>query len=136
MNAKIPAAAQTTTAAIQNSGTFSSSRKLTPWLCGILANKAKKWKSGLNRSPDLKRLPAAQEGDAVDHVEKKELSSLLSKALKRLPEPYCQVLTLHLQEGMEPISVARDLGRSPNTVRTQIKRGLAGIQLDGAQAGT
>ncbi len=96
-----------------------------PWLCGILANRARDYqrRTRLRRS----KLPHAGSDRLADPVEEAaavEVRSQVAAALQLMPEPYRQVLTLHLEHGLGAKAIADLKDQPPATVRSQIRRGL------------
>ena len=57
-------------------------------------------------------------------IESRELSAALAAAIAELPDLYRDVLDRHLRDGRSAGEIARDLDRSPGTVRVQIHRAL------------
>lgn len=114
-------------AAIESADRFEGKRSVTPWLAGILTNRAKSERRRSRRSPDL-----GADGDQVsgtepqpaDGVADRELSDTARNAIERLREPFREPTLLRLVHGMEPAEIALVLDRSPATVRSQIHRGL------------
>ena len=49
----------------------------------------------------------------------------VERTLAELPDTYRTVLVLRLVNGFKPAQIAHTLGRSPETVRTQLHRGLS-----------
>jgi RNA polymerase sigma-70 factor (ECF subfamily) len=115
---------QTFVVAIEQAKSFERGRAVLPWLCGILTNRA----LHLRRQA---RLREAQGGRVVDvvvdpvaEVAAREVSDTVADAVRSLPEPYRQVLLLHLVHELTPKEVAEALARPDATVRTQLARGL------------
>lgn len=109
-------------AAIEQRAQFDASRRLMPWLLGILVN--------LHRS-DLRRPrhPAVPESwpakgiDPASAAGEAELVERLERLLSELPDSYREPLRLRLLHGLEPVQIAHALGRPLETVRTQLRRG-------------
>jgi RNA polymerase sigma-70 factor (ECF subfamily) len=109
-------------AAIEQRQRFDPSRRLMPWLLGILVN--------LNRSdrrrPQGSSIPASwpsSEADPPSAAVDAELAQRLDRLLTELPESCREPLRLRLIHGLEPVQIARALGRPLETVRTQLRRG-------------
>lgn len=111
--------------AIEEPQRFQSGRRFLPWLLGILANLAKKHADDQRRRPDPERVlrrPAAAEPAAL--AGGRELEALLYQKANSLPEPYREVLLLHLRHGLAAVEIGDALRRSPATVRSQVARGM------------
>ncbi len=119
---------QTFVVAIEQRATFASEHSrggVLGWLCGILTNRALHVRR-MMRQRAAKVGPATDVVvDAVAEVAARELSSTVATAVRGLPEPYRQVLLLHLVHELTPQEVAEALARPGATVRTQLARGLA-----------
>jgi RNA polymerase sigma-70 factor (ECF subfamily) len=111
-------------AAIESADRFDAERDLVAWLVGILVREARMARRRAARRPDPQRLSERAEADPADAVEQLELSAVLRAALERLPSPYREVVGPYVRDGASPSHIARELGRSPGTVRVQIHRGL------------
>jgi protocatechuate 3,4-dioxygenase beta subunit len=71
------------------------------------------------------------EGDDNDPsrpLEANELADSIDSALEELPANYREVLEPYLLRGERPVDIARARGKSPGTVRVQIRRGLAELR--------
>lgn len=114
-------------AAIEQRLTYDSSQPVLPWLCGILANRARAMRrSRAIASRHAKRLPHRDDiHDAAAEASAAELRTDVLTALRSLPEPYRQVLLLHLQHDLDGREIGDALQRPAATVRSQIHRGLA-----------
>lgn len=114
---------QTFVVAIEQAKSFEGERRVLPWLCGILTNRA----LHLRRQRRRPASPAAGRDDVVDPIAEAaqhELSERVAATVRTLPEPYRQVLLLHLVHELAPKDVAEALSRPDATVRTQLARGL------------
>ncbi|MCK6448852.1 MAG: sigma-70 family RNA polymerase sigma factor [Planctomycetes bacterium] len=111
-------------AAIESASSYDASRPLVPWLVGILANQAALARRRARREVEPDRLDPRGEPDPRDMADLAEFSSKLGEALAKLPEPYAEVLRMHLADGKKSIDIAKELGREPGTVRMQVHRGL------------
>jgi RNA polymerase sigma-70 factor (ECF subfamily) len=109
-------------AAIDRARTFEPDRPLVPWLCGILANKARQLASR-RRPPDL--VPRASvDPHPLDVLAGTEVRSALAAALAKVDGLYREPLALRFVHGLAPVEIARRLERSPGAVRVQLHRGL------------
>lgn len=117
--------------AIDRAESWRSDRPLRPWLTGILARHAANLVRGRSRrrtSGDGIADLAAGAPDPRGNAEAVELEGELERALARVGERYREVLEPYLRNGVAPRAIARDLGRSPGTVRAQIYRGLTRLR--------
>ncbi|HZN37300.1 MAG TPA: sigma-70 family RNA polymerase sigma factor, partial [Planctomycetota bacterium] len=109
--------------AIEKTAQYDPSRPLLPWLLEILANHARQ----VHRR-ERRVLPALSQthegGDVGDTAAANELAATCDRAIAALPEPYRQVLILHLRHGLSGQEIAAVLTRPDSTVRNQIARGL------------
>lgn len=117
---------QTFVVAIEHAKGFDRSRRVLPWLCGILTNRAL-----LARRQQRTHAAAAARGpirdDVVDPMAQSaanEVTERIAATVRALPEPYRQVLLLHLVHELAPQEIAEALARPDATVRTQLARGL------------
>ncbi|MEO6709761.1 MAG: RNA polymerase sigma factor, partial [Planctomycetota bacterium] len=111
-------------AAIQRRDSFDPTRKLAPWLTGILLKQASLARRARGRSVDPGRIdPRASEGPA-ETLGARELSEALAVALAKLSPTDREVLIPLLMDGRRAVEIARELGRRPDTVHMSIHRGL------------
>jgi len=113
--------------AIESRKNYDESRPVRPWLTGILANLARRRRRDLARnqpSPLPEGLPASGDADTAAAAGRDEIRSQLRESLRGLSQPYRQVLTLHLEEGMTARRIGEVMERPAGTVRSQIVRGL------------
>ena len=112
-------------AAIENAARFDAHRELTPWLVGILNNKAKLALALRARSIDPSRFEERVVADPALDAEMREFVAALARALQRVPVRYREVLERHLMRGERAEVIAAALKRESGTVRVQLHRGLA-----------
>lgn len=114
--------------AIQSARSFDPGRALVPWLIGILARHAaaarRRARADVTPEEIARSIHPREEADPSDVIEQRELTLAVHAALKDMPDPYRQVLAIHLAHDKRPEEIARELGRAPGTVRVQIHRGL------------
>ena len=117
--------------AIEAAHNFESGRRLLPWLLGILSNHARKARDQFRRRTgidgDRLTVPSSDIGlkdNPEINAEHAELHATLGKAISRLPQPYRQVLVLHLEHGLNARKISEVLERPAGTVRSQVVRGL------------
>ena len=109
---------------IERAASFDASRSLLAWAYGILWREAAKLRREEARRIDPVRLAQPTTLDPADLVAAEELPQLLTRALQSLPSPYREVVEPVLREQRSTRELARELGRSPGTVRVQLQRGL------------
>ena len=70
-------------------------------------------------------------------VEQVEVETLIADAMLQLPEKYRRVIVLRYYEGLSCVEIARRGGESSDTIRSQVRRGLARIrdELEAATGG-
>ena len=89
----------------------------------------------LHRQPArFEPLPTTQHRTLVDpqtggstHVRRGELEQALRTQVDTMPEPFVDVMRLHI-EGHSPREIAARLDVNPNTVRSRLSRGLAWLR--------
>jgi RNA polymerase sigma-70 factor (ECF subfamily) len=111
-------------AAIEGAASFDASRRVMPWLVGILTRQAGLARRRARREVEPDRLHERNVEDPADDAAAHEFSAELVVALQGLPEKYREVLWLHLADGQRPAEIAARLQRAPGTVRMQMHRGL------------
>jgi RNA polymerase sigma-70 factor (ECF subfamily) len=115
---------QTFVFVIRQARGFDTTRRVLPWLCGILTNHA----LHVRRQARRRAAAIAAVGDAVvDPIAEacaRETHALVAQRVRGLAEPYRQVLLLHLVHDRAPKEIAAALARPDATVRTQLARGL------------
>src|SRR5262245_13100785 len=122
--------------AIEAAAGFDGTRPVMPWLCGILANHARMARRKERRAPDrepltednARRAAHAPPPDAATVADLAELATRIGSAVDALPEQQRTALVLRLFHGLRPLEIARALGRSPETVRTWLHRGLSELR--------
>ncbi|MBK7642929.1 MAG: sigma-70 family RNA polymerase sigma factor [Planctomycetes bacterium] len=110
--------------AIERAKSFDDSRRLEPWLAGILENHAHELARHAARTPDPERLEQRLEKSPLEEVLARELSAEVAAALDRLPEPYRRTLLLRVRHGLAPADIAHVLAESPGAVRVRLHRAL------------
>jgi RNA polymerase sigma-70 factor (ECF subfamily) len=112
-------------AAMRNAAQYDPERPVLPWLTGILARQAALVRREGTRSPDPQRVAAgAPVADPADLAAANESAAAIAQALDGMPQPYRQVLVLALVHHLRGVEIARALDRPPETVRSQLHRGL------------
>ncbi|MEZ6036920.1 MAG: sigma-70 family RNA polymerase sigma factor [Planctomycetota bacterium] len=116
--------------AMERAAQWNATLPLLPWLCTILRNRAIDLSRRLRvRRPvgdaeEIVERAAAQGIGPAETVARDELLGRVEAALAELESPFREALVLRLVHGLEPTEIAHALGRNPNTVRVQLKRGL------------
>lgn len=111
--------------AIAKAASWDASRRLLPWLIGILVRNAQALGRQATRRPDPARMPPRPApATPLDASAASDLAAQVSKALDGLPRHYRQVLTLHLVHGFTSAQIAHALACPVATVRTRLHRGL------------
>jgi RNA polymerase sigma-70 factor (ECF subfamily) len=115
---------QTFVVAIEQAASFDRSRGVLPWLCGILTHRALHLRRQLRQRAARVPLPQPDLVDPAHEAEARETATRVAEAVRALPEPYRQVLLLHLVHELSGKDIAEALARPEATVRTQLARGL------------
>lgn len=120
---------QTFVLAIERADSFDATRRLEPWLAGLLSNVARSTRRHEARrwAQELPELAAADAGP-VEDAECAELTVLLRTRIDALPPEQRQVLRLQLQHGMTAVEIAEAIEVPPGTVRMRIHRGLVTLR--------
>lgn len=108
--------------AIEGRATFDPTRRVMPWLLGILVNLHRRERRRRTSRPVPKQAQS-KVPDPTRSAEDAELVEQLDRVLAALPSNYGEPLRLRLVHGMEPVQIAHALGRPLETVRTQLRRG-------------
>ncbi|HZN37683.1 MAG TPA: RNA polymerase sigma factor, partial [Planctomycetota bacterium] len=111
-------------AAIARAHRWQPERPLRPWLLGILHREARQLRRRARRAVDGSRVNVPPQPEPPQLVLAAETRSAVAAAIPGLPQPYRDVLELHLVEALAPGAIAERLQRSPGAVRTQLWRGL------------
>lgn len=112
-------------------------RATRAWLRGITRNCLRNLRSrtgrrpasvayttGVHDSSELSRFGRRDEFDPSGDLQREELRHALEHALERLPEPYAEVITLRVVDGLPPRDIAAALDIPVETVRTRTRRGF------------
>lgn len=119
--------------AIRDAEQFDPSRKVLPWLLGILEHRAHDRRERAHVRKERGSTSLASAGSALadptpgprSAAEDAELRAQVAAALESVPKNYREVLTLRLVHGLRAVDIAHAQGVSPETVRTKLRRGLA-----------
>ncbi len=109
--------------AIETIARFDPNRRTLPWLLGILSGEAQNARRKAERVPDPHRLSRSAAPIPHEIAEAEEFQTQLATTLDELPATYRDVLNLRLVHGLTPTEIAHALGRAPETVKTQLRRG-------------
>lgn len=117
--------------AMERAGQYDESRPLMPWLVGILTHRGLdlrrqrqrhgRHQQALREDFDPDDLPRS----ALDLAADREVAAEVTAAIDGLAPKYRQVLILRLLHGLRPVDIAHAQGLSQDTVRAQLRRGLA-----------
>lgn len=110
--------------AIERAGRWDGQRRLAPWLIGILVNHARGERRRVGRRVDAARLDRPPVPDPADAAELADSAERVAEAVRSMPLPYRQVLTLRLVHGLTPQQIGPALGCPVATVKTRLQRGL------------
>ncbi len=110
--------------AMRDADSWDSSRRLMPWLLGILANQARKMRRERERHPDPGRLHEPRSTEPIHSASWKELDVALHAALGQLDDVHGAALREHLLEGRTSSEMAAAAGERPGTVRMRLHRGM------------
>ncbi|HEX6882379.1 MAG TPA: sigma-70 family RNA polymerase sigma factor [Planctomycetota bacterium] len=119
---------ETFLALIERPAAHDGERAALPWLCGVLANRARAARRRARRELDPERLAREPAAEPAAAAEAAELRAELARGIEALAEPYRPVLRLYLAHGLEPGEIAAALERPPGTVRAQLARGLEALR--------
>ncbi|MEM7201392.1 MAG: sigma-70 family RNA polymerase sigma factor [Planctomycetota bacterium] len=114
--------------AIEAADRFDAQRPLLPWLSGILIHHVRRERRRAGRRVDAERVRPRESVSPADLAAAREFTELVTAALEQLPKVYREVLELRLTGGFEPREIAVLLKRRPETVKTQLVRGLARLR--------
>lgn len=109
--------------AMQHAQRFDSDKPLTPWLIGILVNQVRRERRHMQRSPPIGDASHAAP-DPLDVAQLQEVAEQVGEALRNLPLPYRQTLTLRLLHGLQPTQIATALDCPIATCKTRLQRGM------------
>ncbi|MCU0863899.1 MAG: sigma-70 family RNA polymerase sigma factor [Planctomycetes bacterium] len=113
---------QTFLQAIEHRHRYDPTRPVLPWLLGILSNAARRERRRRGRPEPVR--PPASLASPIAAAATAESDARLREALRGMPQPYREVLTLQLEHGLDAAQIAAATGRPTATVRKQFARGL------------
>lgn len=105
---------------------------LRAWLLRVTARAAANHHRGIARRAAREHACARAEAvpAAAEVAGERALARALRRGLERLGEPYRTVLHLRFYEDLPPRAIARRTGRPVETVRCQVRRGLARLRAE------
>lgn len=113
-------------------------RNLRSWLEIAIRHIALRSRQRDRRRVERERIVARLDRapSVLEHLERESQRELLTELVNRLGEPYREVIRLRYLEDREIEEIAAEIGRSPGTVRSQLKRGLDQLRVRmGAEPG-
>lgn len=110
--------------AIEKAQRWDATRRLLPWLIGILVHHARAERRRQRRPLDADRLPARAEPSPLEVLAADELAEQLAEGLARLPRQLRQAVTLRLVHGLSPTEIAHAIGCPVATAKTRLQRGM------------
>ncbi len=111
--------------AIRQRARWDASRRLAPWLLGLLGNHVREARRQRKRVPDRERFEARSSERPEAAAEASECLAAVHAAVERLPRHYRQVLSLRLVHGFDLQQIGNSLGVPLGTVKVRMHRGLA-----------
>lgn len=106
-------------------GEIESRAHLTFWLRRVTSNRCiDESRRGRWRIVTLDEADVAHDAEATDPLLKRRVRQML----QRLPAQQRLALTMRYQEGLEPSEIGAVLGMPLNTVKSQLRRGLAALR--------
>src|SRR5262245_26365983 len=115
---------QTFLTAIERAGRYESSRRLVPWLLGILVHHAREERRRRARPLEAARLERPEPARPEARVFESEVGLELERALAGLSSDDRSVLEDYLRADKSPAEIARERGLAPGAARMRIHRGL------------
>ncbi|HEY4176458.1 MAG TPA: sigma-70 family RNA polymerase sigma factor [Kofleriaceae bacterium] len=113
-------------------GGLRDSDRLPGWLCGIARNLARSARRRTRRETPSDTIDVAATGTPFDALSETESDSLVSTALREVPERYREPLVLFYYEQQSVTDASRALGISESTMHQRLSRGrqylAAGVQ--------
>ncbi len=110
--------------ALERVESFDATRKLEPWLVGILIRRANEVRRKRNRVEAIELADEPRSRDASDPLESRELALALAAAFEKLTSAEREVLVPLLLEDKRAVEIARELAKRPDTIHMRVRRGL------------
>ena len=110
--------------AIEKAPRYDGSSPVQAWLYGILWREAAKMRRSAVRTIEVRDLSSRSESSPVEIVQREEIPQSVMDALGRIPTRYREVLEPWIRAEESADALARRLGRSPGTIRSQVHRGM------------
>lgn len=114
--------------AMSKRATFHAEAAVVAWMHGILWREAVQARRRAARRVEPERLAERRTETPGDELEAREARERVDGVLARLPRATAELLRAYLLDEVSPGELARRSGRSPATVRSQIRRGLARLR--------
>ncbi|MBK8975290.1 MAG: sigma-70 family RNA polymerase sigma factor [Planctomycetes bacterium] len=109
---------------IQHASSYDPSCDFRSWFRAVLLNCCR----ASHRAVQRRERTVPLEWDPIDaklhDADRHEKQQHVRDAIARLPQPYREVVELHVTRELPPLQIAALLERRPSTVRTQLARGL------------
>lgn len=105
-------------------------RPIRPWLKAVLRSRLKDRvrREGRRAQREASSSRADHEASAADEAARQDVCHALLQAVRSLREPYRTIIRMRFEEELETAEIARRQGLPLETIRTQIKRGLAHLR--------
>ncbi len=118
---------ETFVAAMAAADRYDPERDLGRWFAGILGKRSLELRRRRSRAEPAVA-PESVQNDPLTRAADREVLEQVDRALAVLPAAQREVLVLRLHHGLTGREIARALGRSIDTVHTQIRRGLEALR--------
>jgi RNA polymerase sigma factor (sigma-70 family) len=110
--------------ALEQSSSYDPERAVTPWLIGILVNRARGERRRARRELDTEELDRGEEPEPIERVAAGESCSLVEKAIAELPPRLRAVVEGKVLHGRGSIDLAAELDLTHGALRARLSRGL------------
>ena len=110
--------------AIEGASGYDATRPVLPWLIGILTHQAHDLRRARERATRVVLPPSGADPGPSAAAADAEFRAACVAAMRGLPQPYRDVVGLHLDAGLGAVEIGQRLARPADTVRKQLGRGL------------
>lgn len=110
--------------AIEGASGYDATRPVLPWLIGILTHQAHDMRRARERAARVVLPPSGADPGPSAAAADAEFRAACVAAMRGLPQPYRDVVGLHLDAGLGVVEIGQRLARPVDTVRKQLGRGL------------
>lgn len=110
--------------AIEGATGYDAARPVLPWLIGILTHQAHDLRRARERAARVVLPPVGADPGPSAAAADAEFRAACVAAMRGLPQPYREVVGLHLDAGLGAVEIGQRLARPVDTVRKQLGRGL------------